>query len=331
MSALLPEGPVPLVALAVIVTGVAIVLRRGVPKAYGLGLVMMGVFLVDVVARLGGWGHVQGELGFRTSRLLEGGGWWTPFTYAFVHQEPAGSRSFFSLHLIGNLFILVTAGPALEERVGERRFLAIFFAGAAATLVVHAALGFLIPRIVGLDSIALGASGAIFAVLTAFAVRYPKEKLPILLLFFIFWLQSSIVLLIYLGFNVAYMWGDYLRGASGGIGWWGHFAGFFLGLAVARLLPEAPAGVAVAPKGSTKGLPDAQKLAPLATTPELKRILERLEQFTPDARTMHDTTFTDAWLEKFFAKATCPNGHAFDRAGMRAKCTGGETAIEFGR
>lgn len=329
MSALLPEGPLSLVALAVIAGGVAIVLRKGVPKAYGLGLVMMGVFLLDIVGRLAGWGTVQEELGFRTSRLLSGGGWWTPFTYAFVHQAP-GSARIFSWHLIGNLFILLTAGPALEERVGERRFLVIFFAGALATLVVHVALGFVVPNIVGLGTLALGASGAIFAVLTAFAMRYPREKLPILLVFFIFWLQSSIVLLIYLAFNAAYMWSDYARGAASGIGWWGHFAGFFFGLAVARWLPDAPAHAAL-PKGSTKGLPDAQKLAPLATTPELKRILDRLEQFTPDARTQHDTTFTDAWLEKFFAKAVCPAGHGFERKGLSATCIGGETTVDFGR
>jgi membrane associated rhomboid family serine protease len=314
-----------------IVGGVAVVLRKGVPKAYGLGLVMMAVFLLDIVARIGHWGLVQEELGFRTSRLLSGGGWWTPLTYAFIHQAPSNPRGFFSLHLVGNLFILLTAGPALEERVGERRFLVIFGAGALATLVAHVALGFVLPSIVGLGSLALGASGAIFAVLTAFAVRYPKEKLPILLVFFLFWLPSFVVLLIYLGFNVAYMAGDYASGTSGGIGWWGHFAGFLLGLGLAARLPEVPVGAGAAiPKGA-KGLPDPEKLAPLATSPDLKRILDRIRQFTPDARTQHDSTFTDAWLEKFFEKATCDRGHAFVRDGMTATCAGGETTVEFAR
>ncbi|HVM44613.1 MAG TPA: rhomboid family intramembrane serine protease, partial [Candidatus Thermoplasmatota archaeon] len=119
--ALLPTGIPAFLALAVTGVGLALVLRRGVPKAYGLGMVMMGVFLLDVVSRLMGNGGIQGELGFRAAGLT--GRWWTPLTSAFVHAPAAGVGSFLSLHLFGNLFILLTAGPALEERVGEKRFL----------------------------------------------------------------------------------------------------------------------------------------------------------------------------------------------------------------
>lgn len=328
MAALLPDGLFPLLTLGGIVVGLLLVLRRGVPKAYGLGMIMMVAFLIDTLARFQG-ASTQGELGFVVDRLLRGEGWWTPLTSAFIHAPPARGGSFFNLHLFGNLFILLTAGPALEERVGEKRFLLIFFAAHAAALVSHAVLGIPQIGILTFSQLALGASGGIFGVLTAFAVRYPRERLPMLLIFFVFWMQASIVLLLYLGFNVAYFAGDFLSGSPSGIGWWGHFAGFFVGLAWAFRLPEAPAAVERA--GSTKGLPDAEKLAPLATTPQLKRILERVRQFTPDARTAHDSTFALEWVDKFLEHATCEQGHSFTRNGLKATCSGGETSVDFAR
>lgn len=322
--ALVPAGPFSLLALTVIVVGLAIVVRRGVPKAYGLGMVMMAVFLLDTLGRFLGQAGVQDALGFRPSDLA----WWSPLTSAFVHAAPARGGSFFNIHLIANLFILLTAGPALEERVGERRFLVIFFAAHLGALVTHVLLAVGTPLFT-LDTLALGASGGIFGVLTAFAIRYPREKLPILLLFFIFWMQAGFVLLIYLGFNVAYFLGDYFSGATSGVGWWGHFAGFFVGLAFASRLPPAPAMVESA--GSTRGLPDPELLAPLATTPELKRLLEKVKQFTPESRTQHDTTFALVWVDKFLSKATCPAGHPMTRSGLTARCEQGETSIDFAR
>lgn len=326
LAALLPSGLYPLLALVATFVGIALVWRRGVPKAYGLGMVMMVVFLIDIVARFQDT-STQQELGFVTSQIARGDGWWTPVTSAFSHAPPARGGSFFSIHLIGNLFILLTAGPALEERVGERRFLLIFFVAHAAALVAHVLLG--LAGVVALGSLALGASGGIFGVLTAFAVRYPREKLPMLLLWFVMWIQASIVLLIYLGFNVAYFLGDFVGGTRGGIAWWGHFAGFFVGLAWASRLPAVSAHVE--PAGSPKGLPDPEKLAPLATTPELKRILQNIRQFSPEARTAHDTTFALEWVDKFLAKARCEQGHVFVRKGLSATCEGGEASVEFGR
>lgn len=316
--ALLPSGLPAQLALATVLVGLALVLRRSVPKAYGLAVIMMGVVFFDILAAFRGAPSVGGELGFRVSAIAQGDGWWTPLTSAFAHAD--------GMHLIGNLFILLTAGPALEARIGERRFLLIFFAAHAAALIVHTLLA-ATTSIVPYASLALGASGGIFGVLTAFAVRYPREKLPIAIIL-ILWLPASIVLLLYLAFNVAYFLGDWLGGAVG-IAWWGHFAGFFVGLAWSARLPAAP--TVVEAKGSTRGLPDADKLAPLATTPELKRILDNLRQFTPDARTAHDSTFAMSWVDKFFERATCPQGHRFVRRGLTATCDAGETTIEFSR
>lgn len=326
--AFLPEGPLNLVALVGILVGLGLVLRRGVPKAYGLGLVMMGVFLLDIVAVMLGQGHLQRELGFQASRFFSGDGWWTPLTSIFVHAAPTRGGSFFSLHFIGNLLLLVTAGPALEDRIGERRFLLIFFLAAFVALAAHVLLAYA-TDLTHPAALALGASGGIFGVLTAFAVRHPREPLPMLLFFFFLRMPAFAVLLIYLGFNLVYMLSDALGGA-GTIAWWGHFAGFLVGLVYAYRLPkDLPPGSLEKPTGT---LPDPEKLAPLATTPELRRLLDRVRQFTPEQRTHDDVRFSLAWVDRFFEKATCPTcGRPFKRDGMKATCASGETTVEFGR
>lgn len=318
--ALLPSGAFDLLALAAIVAGVALlVLKRDVPKAYGLGMLILGVYALDVAAILFGHPPTGRALGFVASDFLAGRAWWTPLTSMFVHSG--------LLHVVGNLFILVTAGPALEERIGERRFLVIYFLAGLAALAAHVVLAYTTP-IVDPASIAVGASGAIFGILTAFAVRYPRERLPMTTGFFILWLPAFFVLLLYLLFNVAYLLGDWL-GRPGSIAWWGHFAGFLVGLAFAATLPKVePSGT---PTG-TRGLPDAGKLEPLATTPELRELLGKVRQFTPEARTRDDARFAEAWLDRFFQKAACPKcGQRFTRKGLTATCGGGETRIDFSR
>lgn len=309
-----------LVACAVIVAGTAAVLRRGVPKAYGLSFVMLVVFAVDFAGNV--WGHtsVASDLAYQASDVEHGQRLWSIVTSMFVHAGLA--------HIFGNLFILVTAGPALEDRVGERKFLVIYFLSGLAAVAAHTILTFVIPRVVAPDSLALGASGAIFGALTAFAVRYPRERLPLILVWIVLWMPAFGVLLVYLGFNLVYMF------SNTGIAWWGHFAGFLVGLAFAYTLPHPATtrGSAAAPgKPSARGLPDADKLAPFAVTPDTRRILERIRQFTPETRTSDDVTYANAWLDQFFQKATCPSGHAFTRDGLTATCEGGETTVDFRR
>jgi membrane associated rhomboid family serine protease len=323
---LVPHGVIPQLQLFGIVAGLAYVFRRNVPKTYGLGLIMVGVFVLDFVSRLAGQGGTQQELGYSV-RGIEQGAWWTPLTSIFTHAPPSGG-SVFQLHIFGNLLILVAAGPALEERIGERKFLVVFFAGGFVALAAHTLLAFVVPAIVPMNALAIGASGAIFAVLSTFAIRHPKDPLPILLLFFFVTLPAFVVLLIFLGFNLVYALSDSLGGGTG-IAWWGHFAGFLVGLAFAYTLPRTDPRFATV--GSARGMPDPEKLAPYATTPETRRILDEVRKFGAAAQTRDDRVLAEAWLDRFFAKATCPHGHAWVRKGMSATCDAGETTVDFSR
>jgi membrane associated rhomboid family serine protease len=85
---------------------------------------------------------------------------WTIVTYAFLH---AGF-----LHLLFNMIGLFFFGPRLESRLGEGRFLGLYFVSAIA-----AALASLATPTVAV----VGASGAVFGVLVGFAKYWPRDRI----------------------------------------------------------------------------------------------------------------------------------------------------------
>ena len=84
----------------------------------------------------------------------------TPFlTNTFMHGG--------WLHIIANLWTLYIFGPALEDRLGPARFLALYLAAGILASIAHAVFN----ASSGIP--ALGASGAIAGVIGAYAVRFP--------------------------------------------------------------------------------------------------------------------------------------------------------------
>lgn len=96
---------------------------------------------------------------------------WQPVTYMFLHGGFA--------HLLFNMFTLYFLGPETERAIGSKHFLAMYLISG-----VLGGLGWLwLMPLPGAECV--GASGAIFGVLAAFATLYPRRQLT-LLIFFIF-------------------------------------------------------------------------------------------------------------------------------------------------
>lgn len=96
---------------------------------------------------------------------------WQPLTYLFLHGG--------LWHLILNMLGLFFFGPETERTVGTRRFLSLYFGCG-----ILAGLGWIL--ISGTPaSHCLGASGAIFGVLGAFAGLFPQRQVTLLVLFVI--------------------------------------------------------------------------------------------------------------------------------------------------
>jgi membrane associated rhomboid family serine protease len=88
----------------------------------------------------------------------------TLITSGFIHGDFG--------HLLFNSLTLFFFGPPLEQRIGTEKFLALYFIG-----LVLSSLGTVYKQRNNPDYAALGASGAILAVLFAFIVYYPTQNI----------------------------------------------------------------------------------------------------------------------------------------------------------
>jgi membrane associated rhomboid family serine protease len=91
---------------------------------------------------------------------------WTLLTYAFVHVG--------IWHLLGNLLGLFFFAPPLEERWGGRAFIRFYAISAAGAAVFAAVFAFLDP-----STWIVGASGAVFGIMLAFAMYWPDMQIHV--------------------------------------------------------------------------------------------------------------------------------------------------------
>ncbi|HVC19569.1 MAG TPA: rhomboid family intramembrane serine protease [Vicinamibacterales bacterium] len=102
---------------------------------------------------------------------------WQPVTYLFVHG------GFF--HILFNMLVLWMFGPELERLWGTRFFVKYYFIcgiGAAATTVFVALLPFSLS-VPMYYSVTIGASGALYGLLVAYAMYYPEQRVYMYFLF----------------------------------------------------------------------------------------------------------------------------------------------------
>ena len=159
------------------------------------------------------------------ARIAAGHGWGTILTAMFLH---AGW-----LHIIGNMVFFWAFGPAMEEAMGRVRFLAFYLVGgvAAMTAQVLAMPASRVPN--------LGASGAIAAVMGAFIVTYPRERIKTAI-FFLLFVRIAFVpasLLIGVWFVLQLFSAGQVAGTvqSGGVAYMAHVGGFLFGVVTGRL------------------------------------------------------------------------------------------------
>lgn len=103
---------------------------------------------------------------------IRAGRLWTVVTYGFLHD----TRSLF--HIIGNLLGLFFVGRMIEPVIGKRPFFLLYFGGMLLGAFLYLALHF------GGSMPVVGASAAVFAVVTFFCLLRPEKEI-VLLLFFV--------------------------------------------------------------------------------------------------------------------------------------------------
>ena len=126
--------------------------------------------------------------------------YWQLFTYQFIH----GSIG----HLLSNMIGLFFFGTTVERRTGSKEFLLLYlFAG-----VLCGIFSFLLYALTGTWNVALmGASGAIFAILLAYAVLFPGS---VIYLWAIIPIPAPLLILAYAGLEVFNMFAGINQGVA---------------------------------------------------------------------------------------------------------------------
>ena len=148
----------------------------------------------------------------------------TIFTSMFMHGG--------LMHIIGNMWFLYIFGDNVESILGHVRFLLFYlFCGIGAAFAQ-----FLIQP----DSTTpmVGASGAIAGVLGAYMIKFPKARVHVLAVIFIFIttivVPAQLVLGLWFLMQLSGGLGSLGFDTTGGIAWFAHIGGFIVGISTLR-------------------------------------------------------------------------------------------------
>jgi len=136
------------------------------------------------------------------------------------------------LHIIGNMIFLWAFGPEIEDSMGRWRYLVFYFAGGLVSMLAQVMIHPFskIPI--------LGASGAIAAIMGAFLVTYPRDRIRSLLFIFIFVRVTFIPASLLIGFWFLIQLfdaGSVTDVRHGGVAYLAHIVGFIFGATTVRL------------------------------------------------------------------------------------------------
>jgi membrane associated rhomboid family serine protease len=159
--------------------------------------------------------------------IVAGHHWSTILTSMFMHASWS--------HILGNMVFLWAFGPEIEDIMNPWRYAMFYLVGGVVAMLaqVAAAPGSTVP--------CLGASGAIAAVMGAFLITYPRDRIRTLLVigWFIRITFIPAALLIGFWFVVQLLsFGAVANVQSGGVAYLAHIGGIVFGAVGARLFED---------------------------------------------------------------------------------------------
>ncbi len=252
-------------------------------------------FYREIVYGFYGHGIIYAGLGFRPIYLSSISfipEWYTFLTSMFIHG------GFF--HIFGNMLVLFFVGSAFEERIGAKKLLLIFIVTGIFGAVTHSILDLssAVPLI--------GASGAIFGLMGAFAYAYPRDEvvMPIGIgIMFLTRIKVIYAVLFFALIETFVVWLDVPDGTAH----LAHLGGLVSGVILAAIILRKPrvreysSPEVIYPMVSVRGPHkwNYSNLRKLAVTPELEDILDRIQrEDLPQVQ--------EIWLEHFLEKTICP-------------------------
>ncbi len=310
--------PASMIAIAVMIGGLVIAYMKKWMMTYALIITNFIVFVLSFLFMIqtpsGSISWVVVDLGFRPAFLSVSQipQLYTLFTSMFVHSG--------FLHIFGNMLVFFFIGMAFEQRVGWSKFLFIYLLTGLCGTLTHSVfnLGSTIPLV--------GASGAIFGIMGAFAFSYPRDEvvMPIPLGFIMVLRRIKVVyaVLIFAAIETVIV----LVGTQSNTAHLAHLGGLVGGVIIAALIlkregqqtiQDSTGNIKIVQQNYNELNPPRYQLSnlePLATTPELRSMLDRIKQETvPQVK--------DIWIDHLIEKASCPRcRHSLNHVNRKIWC-----------
>jgi membrane associated rhomboid family serine protease len=164
------------------------------------------------------------------ANIVAGQHWVTILTAMFMHGG--------WMHIIGNMVFLWAFGPAIEDAMGPLRYLVFYLLGGVVASVAQIAAmsTSTVPN--------LGASGAIAAVMGAFLITYPRDRIRTLL--FLGWfvtvtaIPAAVLIGIWFLIQLFSQVGSVATAQSGGgVAYMAHVGGFVFGAVAGRFFESS--------------------------------------------------------------------------------------------
>ena len=190
-----------------------------------IGIILANVFVFVLELRNGDafvfrWSAVP-------AHIVAGHRWITLPTSMFLHASWS--------HILGNMIFLWAFGPVIEDRMNPFRYLMFYFAGGLTALFaqIAASPSSAVPN--------LGASGAIAAVMGAFLVTYPRDRIRSILFILLYIRIAFVPAVLLIGFWLLIQLlnaGAVSSVQKTGVAYVAHVAGALFGVFTARFFDD---------------------------------------------------------------------------------------------
>ena len=300
--AVLPQHWASIIAICIMIGAIVVAYAKKLMMTYALIIANIAVFVLTMIYQneiIYGFSNnifQYAGLGFRPIYLSVEylPQIYTLFTSMFIHGGFA--------HIFGNMLVFFFIGLAFEQRIGWKKFLLIYLLTGVCGTLTHSLLNLESPIPL------VGASGAIFGIMGAFAFSYPRDEvvmpIPLGIIMVLRRVKVIYAVLIFAAIETIIVWFDVPDNTAH----FAHLGGLVSGVVIAALIlrnkglgnkksVETVYYDSYSPQKPSKI--NFSNLKKLAKTAESKEMLKRIEkEDVPQVR--------DVWLEHFLDKIKCP-------------------------